>query len=409
MEKVLKRFLEYIKVDTQSDPKSRNCPSTDKQFNLAKLLEKELNDLKLESVSLDENGYVTGVMPANSNKPMPTIGFISHMDTSSDFCGKDVNAQIIENYQGEAIFLNKEKNIILSPTDFPELNDYIGQTLITTDGTTLLGADDKAGIAEILTALEYLNEHPEIEHGTIKVGFTPDEEIGRGADKFDVKTFDADFAYTIDGGQIGELEYENFNAAYAKILVQGRNVHPGYAKDKMINSIIIASEFNDTLPVNERPEYTEGYEGFYHIVGFDGSVEKTEIEYIIRDHNQEKFEYKKQFIQQIADFMNKKYGENTIVVEMKDQYYNMREKLEKEMHIIKLAEKAMLQAGVEPLIKPIRGGTDGSKLSFMGLPCPNIFTGGHNFHGKFEFVPLESMQKAVEVIVNICTITAGDE
>lgn len=403
MEKVQDKFLRYIQIDTESDTSSQTCPSTDKQLDLAKLLKGELNALGLNNVILDENGYVTAVLPSNSRKHLKKIGLLAHMDTSPDFSGKNVNPQIIENYSGEDIVLNQTKNIVLSPKDFPELNDYINQTLITTDGTTLLGADDKAGIAEIMSAMEYLINNPEIKHGNIKIGFTPDEEIGRGADKFNVKLFDADFAYTVDGGKIGELEFENFNAAYAKVKVQGRNVHPGYAKNKMINSMLIATEFNDFLPVNERPEYTDNYEGFFHLVGMQGTVENTSLEYIIRDHDLKKFKEKKDFLLFLRDTINTKYGAELVQIEMNDQYYNMQEEIKKEMHIVDLAERAMIKANVKPLIQPIRGGTDGARLSFMGLPCPNIFAGGHNFHGKFEFIPIESMQKAVEVILNIVT------
>jgi tripeptide aminopeptidase len=397
---ILDRFLRYISIDTQSDENSETTPSTEKQFNLAKVLVEEMTEMGLQDISLDENGYIMGTLPSNTDKKVPVIGFVSHMDTSPDMPGDASTACLIENYQGEHVVLN-EDGLTLSPNDFPEMLDYVGQTLIVTDGTTLLGADDKAGITEIITAMDYLIKHPEIKHGEIRIGFTPDEEIGRGVDKFDVEKFNAEFAYTLDGGGIGELEYENFNAASAKIHIQGRNIHPGYAKNKMMNAILMATEFNAMLPVNERPEFTQDYEGFYHIVKFDGSVEKAYIQYIIRDHDREKFEEKKVFIQNVTDFMNLRYGENTFVLELKDQYYNMREKVEPVYHIVETAKEAMEQLGIVPKIIPIRGGTDGSRLSYMGLPCPNIFAGGHNFHGKFEYVPLESMVKASEVIIKI--------
>ncbi len=404
MESVIDKFLRYVKIDTQSDENSDTTPSTEKQWNLAKLLVKELKEMGLDDASVDENGYVMATLPANTSKKTQTVGFISHMDTAPDASGENVNPQIIENYDGKAISLGD--NAVLSPDDFPELNDYVGKTLITTDGTTLLGADDKAGIAEIMTAVEYLTIHGEIEHGDVKIGFTPDEEIGRGADKFDVKKFGADFAFTIDGGRIGELEYENFNAAGLTVKVKGRNVHPGTAKNQMINSMLIAMEFNAMLPADQRPEHTEGYEGFYHLIHMQGTVDQSELKYIIRDHDRGKFEDKKALAQAVADFLNKKYGNGTVILEMKDQYYNMKEKIEPVKYIVDIAEQAMKDAGVEPVIKPIRGGTDGSKLSFMGLPTPNIFTGGHNFHGIHEYIPVESMEKAVEVIVNVIKRTA---
>ncbi|NWJ53119.1 MAG: peptidase T [Bacteroidetes bacterium] len=397
---ILDRFLKYISIDTQSDENSETTPSTEKQFNLAKVLVEEMTEMGLQDISLDENGYIMGTLPANTDKKVPVIGFVSHMDTSPDMPGDASTACLIENYQGEHVVLNEE-GLTLSPNDFPEMLDYIGQTLIVTDGTTLLGADDKAGIAEIITAMDYLIKHPEIKHGEIRIGFTPDEEIGRGVDKFDVEKFNAEFAYTLDGGGIGELEYENFNAASAKIHIQGRNIHPGYAKNKMMNAILMATEFNAMLPVNERPEFTQDYEGFYHVVKIEGSVEKAYLQYIIRDHDRMKFEEKKVFIQHVTDFMNLRYGENTFVLELKDQYYNMREKVEPVYHIVETAKEAMEQLGIVPKIIPIRGGTDGSRLSYMGLPCPNLFAGGHNFHGKFEYVPLESMVKASEVIIKI--------
>lgn len=397
---ILDRFLRYISIDTQSDENSETTPSTQKQFNLAKVLVEEMTEMGLQNISLDENGYIMGTLPSNTDKKVPVIGFIAHMDTSPDMPGDASTACVIENYQGEHVILNEE-GLTLSPNDFPEMLEYIGQTLIVTDGTTLLGADDKAGITEIITAVDYLIKHPEIKHGEIRIGFTPDEEIGRGVDKFDVKKFNAEFAYTLDGGGIGELEYENFNAASAKIHIQGRNIHPGYAKNKMLNAILMATEFNALLPVNERPEFTQDYEGFYHVVKIEGSVEKAYLQYIIRDHDREKFEEKKVFIQQVTDFMNLRYGENTFTLELKDQYYNMREKVEPVYHIVETAKEAMEQLDIVPKIMPIRGGTDGSRLSYMGLPCPNIFAGGHNFHGKFEYVPLESMVKASEVIIKI--------
>ena len=404
---ILERFLRYVKLDTQSNEDSKSFPSTEKQLTLAKLLVKELKDLGINDAEVDENGYVMATLPANINKNIPTIGFIAHMDTSPDMAGNNINPQILENYNGKDIVLDKKNNVILSIKDFPELPLYKGQTLITSDGTTLLGADDKAGIAEIITAIDYLLKHPEIKHGPIKIGFTPDEEIGRGVDKFNVKKFNAEFAYTLDGGGIGELEYENFNAAHAKVIFNGRNIHPGYAKHKMINAMLIAMEFNGLLPVNERPEFTQDYEGFYHLIKMEGSVENASIQYIIRDHDRAKFEAKKVFIQQLVDFMNKKYRQNTVVLELKDQYYNMREQVEKVFHVVETARKAMELTGVVPKVVPIRGGTDGARLSYMRLPCPNIFAGGHNFHGKYEYVPLESMQKAVEVIIKIIELYAG--
>lgn len=401
MEKLVERFIKYVKIDTKSDRNSDLCPSTEKQLNLARELVKELQELGLEDISLDENGYVMATLPSNIDKNVPNLGFIAHMDTSPDMTGENVNPQIVKNYDGDEIVLNKERNIILSPKDFPELKNYIGQDLITTDGTTLLGADDKAGVAEIMTAIEYLINNPQIKHGTVKIAFTPDEEIGRGADRFDVEKFDADIAYTVDGGEIGELEYENFNAAYAKIKINGRNVHPGTAKNKMINSILIAMEFNAMLPLNEAPQYTEGYEGFYHLHDIKGDVEETTLEYIIRDHDREKFEKKKERIKGIVKYMNDNIKQGTLELEIEDQYYNMKEKIEPFMYIVEIAERAMKEVGVKPIITPIRGGTDGARLSYMGLPCPNLFTGGHNYHGKFEYIPIESMKKSVEVILKI--------
>ena len=400
-EKVLDRFLRYIKIDTQSDENSETTPSTQKQFDLAHVLKKELEEIGLIDISLDEKCYLMATLPANTDKNIPTIGFIAHMDTSPDMPGENVNPTFIPNYNGKDVVINKEKNLVLTTKEFPELEDYIGKTLITTDGNTLLGADDKAGIAEIMTAIEYLVQHPEIKHGTIKVGFTPDEEIGRGVDHFDVKKFNADYAYTMDGGAIGELEYENFNAAGAKLFIQGRNIHPGYAKNKMINAMLLAMEFNALLPANERPEHTEDYEGFYHLVKMEGTVENAMLQYIIRDHDKAKFEQKKKIVTDAVDFMKNRYGEEVFTLELKDQYLNMKEMVVPVFHIVETARKAMEEVGVVPRVVPIRGGTDGARLSYMGLPCPNIFAGGHNFHGKFEYVPVESMEKAVQVIVKI--------
>lgn len=406
MEKLLERFIKYVKIDTKSDPNSDSYPSTEKQFNLGKELVEELKALGLKDAAMDDNGYVMATLPSNIDKEVPNIGFIAHMDTSPDMTGEKVNPQIVKDYDGNDIVLNEERNIVLSPRDFPELKDYTGEDLITTDGTTLLGADDKAGIAEIVTAIEYLVNNPEVKHGTIKIGFTPDEEVGRGADKFDVEKFNADLAYTVDGGQIGELEYENFNAAYAKIKINGRNVHPGTAKNKMINAISIAIEFNSMLPANQVPEHTEGYEGFYHLHNISGNVEEATLQYIIRDHNKEKFEEKKRRIESIVKYLNDNIREGTVELDMGDQYYNMKEKVEPVIHIVETAKKAMEEVGVKPIIKPIRGGTDGARLSYMGLPCPNIFTGGHNFHGKFEYIPINSMKKSVEVILKIIELYA---
>ncbi len=403
-EKVLERFLRYIAVDTKSDDSSETTPSTEKQFNLANMLKKELEDLGLVDISLDEKCYLMATLPSNTDKDVPVIGFIAHMDTAPDMSGENVNPQFWPNYQGQDLVINAEKNLVLSPKDFPELNIYLGDTIITTDGNTLLGADDKAGVAEIMTAIEYLVEHPEIKHGTIKVGFTPDEEIGRGVDHFDVAKFGAKYAYTMDGGMVGELEYENFNAAGAKVHIQGRNIHPGYAKNKMLNSILIGMEFNALLPVFERPEFTEKYEGFYHLIKMEGSVEKAMLQYIIRDHDRTKFEQKKKLIAEAVEFMKKRYGDDVFRLELNDQYFNMREMVEPVFHIVEIAKKAMEDLSIEPHIVPIRGGTDGSRLSYMGLPCPNIFAGGHNFHGKFEYVAVESMEKAAKVIVRIAEL-----
>lgn len=400
-ESIKTRFLRYVSLDTQSDDNSETCPSTKKQLVMLQMLHDELKALGLADVSMDGNGYVMATLPANNGKTGPVIGFIAHVDTSPDMPGENVKPRLVENYDGGDILLNKELKLVLSPNDFPEMRQYAGQTLIVTDGTTLLGADDKAGVTEIMTAVEYLVNHPEIKHGPVKIGFTPDEEIGRGVDHFDVKKFAADWAYTMDGGEVGELEFENFNAALAKVNIQGRNIHPGYAKGKMQNSLLMAMEFNGLLPVFDRPEFTQDYEGFFHLMKMDGSVEKAVIQYIIRDHDRDLFEKRKETIVECTDFMNARYGEGCFTLELKDQYYNMREKVEPVYHIVETARKAMEALGIEPKIKPIRGGTDGSRLSYMGLPCPNIFAGGHNFHGKFEFVPLESMEKATRVILKI--------
>ena len=405
MEKILDRFLRYVAIDTQSDENSESQPSAAKELDLLKLLCKELNDMGVEA-TLDEYGYVMGSIPSNIDKKVPAIGFIAHVDTSPDASGKDVKPQIIKNYDGGDIELKGVPGLFLKPSEFPELLAHKGETIITTDGTTLLGADDKAGVAEIMDAVQYIVEHPEFKHGDIKIGFTPDEEIGRGVVKFDVKRFGADYAYTMDGGEIGELEFENFNAASAKIHIQGRNVHPGYAKDKMKNAILIGMEFNDLLPIGQRPELTEGYDGFFHIISFKGSVEEADFGYIIRDHDRKKFEEKKELIAQCAHFINVKYGEGTATLDVKDQYYNMREQVEPYYFIVEKAVKAMEMAGIKPKIQPIRGGTDGANLSFKGLPCPNIFAGGMNFHGKMEFAPLENIEKASEVVLNIIKLYA---
>lgn len=394
------RFLKYVGFDTQSDPESETFPSTGKQLVLLNYLAEEMKSLGLDEVEIDGNGYAMGTIPATKGyENCPVIGFISHVDTSPDMSGAHVKPQIIGDYDGNDIQLNS--SLVMRVADFPELSFFKGHTLITTDGTTLLGADDKAGIAEIMTAAEYLISHPEIEHGKIRIGFTPDEEIGRGVDFFNVESFGAKFAYTMDGGFEGELEYENFNAAGAKIAIQGRNIHPGYAKDKMINALQVAAELNSLLPVCERPEHTEGYEGFYHLIGVAGGVEKASMEYIIRDHSREKFEAKKVFLTDAVAFLNRKYGQEVIALELKDQYYNMREMVEPYPEVIDKAMQAMKEAGVTPVVRPIRGGTDGARLSYMGLPCPNLFTGGMNFHGKFEYCSLNTMQKAVQTILNL--------
>ena len=401
MEQIKDRFLKYVQIDTQSDPESQTTPSTEKQWDLARLLAKELEEIGLEDVSIDENAYVMATLPSNVVHEVPTIGFISHFDTSPDYSGTGVKPLIHENYQGQDLVLCEKDNIVLSPSYFEDMLLYKGQTLITTDGSTLLGADDKAGIAEIVTAMEHLVQHPEIKHGKIRVAFTPDEEIGRGAHKFDVDKFGADWAYTMDGSQVGELEYENFNAAGATVKIHGKIVHPGYAKGKMINSMLIAAEFIERLPNKEIPQETEGYEGFFHLQQMKGEVEQTRLDYIIRDHDMELFEKRKKQMMRVAEDLNAKHGEKTIEIEIKDQYFNMREKVEPVIHIVDVAREAMTELGIEPIVKPIRGGTDGSQLSYMGLPCPNIFAGGHNFHGRYEYVPLESMIKATEVIVKI--------
>ncbi len=401
---VTDRFLRYVKYDTQSDELTNLTPSTHGQFAFAQILEKELRELGLEEIFLDENGYLMATLPANTDKKgVPTVGFIAHLDTSPDMSGRNVNPRIVKAYEGGDITLNEADNIILSPSQFPELLNYLGQDLIVTDGTTLLGADDKAGIAEIISAVVYLQKHPEIKHGKIRVAFNPDEEIGQGAHKFDVERFGAEWAYTMDGGEIGELEYENFNAAVAKVTFKGRNVHPGYAKHKMVNSIRMANQFILMLPRWETPEHTEGYEGFYHLVQIEGDVEKTTLTYIIRDHDRDRFERRKKELEHLVRKTNNEFPE-CCAIEIKDQYYNMREKIEPVMHIIEIAKQAMKDAGVTPKVQPIRGGTDGAQLSFKGLPCPNIFAGGLNFHGRFEFVPVPSMEKARDVIVEIARI-----
>ena len=400
MENLLDRFLRYVAVDTQSDENSESQPSTEKQLVLLEMLRDELRVLGLEA-ELDQWGYVMATLPSNLDHKAPAIGFIAHVDSSPDASGKDVKAQIIRNYDGGDIELKGVPGLALRVADFPELAGYKGQTIITTDGTTLLGADDKAGVAEIMNAVEYLVEHPEVKHPEVKIGFTPDEEIGRGVVKFDVARFGADYAYTMDGGAIGELEFENFNAAAATVKIQGRNIHPGYAKGKMKNAMLIGMEFNSLLPVEQRPEYTEGYEGFYHLIGFKGSVEQAELSYILRDHDLGLYEKRKETMLRCAEFINAKWGEGTASVELRHQYYNMRKEVEPHYHIIEKAVKAMEMNGIKPKIQPIRGGTDGANLSFMGLPCPNIFAGGHNFHGKMEFVPLESMEAASRVILGI--------
>lgn len=405
-EHIIKRFVSYVTIDTESDPNSETTPSTKKQWDLANKLTEELKTIGMQDVNIDDNAYIMATLPSNVEHDVPTIGFISHFDTSPDFTGANVKPQIVENYNGEDIVLNEAEDIVLSPDYFDDLLLYKGQTLITTDGTTLLGADDKAGICEIVSAMEYLINHPEIKHGNIKVGFTPDEEIGRGAHKFDVEKFGADWAYTMDGSQIGELEYENFNAAGAVVKIKGKIVHPGYAKGKMINSMYIAQEFINSLPRMETPEHTEGYQGFFHLHNMIGDVEETTLQYIIRDHDKKHFEARKEVMVKLTNELNSQYGREVITTKIKDQYFNMKEKVEPVMHIVDIAEDAMKQLDIKPLIKAIRGGTDGSQLSYMGLPCPNIFAGGHNFHGRYEYVPVESMIKATEVICKIAELTA---
>ena len=404
---LVERFLKYVSFDTQSSEETEVTPSTPGQMVFAKYLKEELESLGLEDITLDEHGYLFATLPANIDKPVPTIGFIAHMDTSPDMSGKDVSPRIVQNYDGSDIVLCAEENVVLSPSQFPELLDHKGEDLIVTNGKTLLGADDKAGIAEIVSAIVYLKEHPEIKHGKIRIGFNPDEEIGLGAHKFDVEKFGCDWAYTMDGGEIGELEFENFNAASAKITFKGRNVHPGYAKNKMINSIRVANRFCAMLPAHETPEHTEGYEGFYHLISFNGDVEQTTVAYIIRDHDRARFESRKKKIERFVSEINAEYGEGTATLELRDQYYNMREKIEPVMHIIDTAFAAMEAVGVKPNVKPIRGGTDGAQLSFKGLPCPNIFAGGLNFHGRYEFAPIQNMEKAMKVIVKIAELLAS--
>ena len=407
-QEIIERFISYITIDTESDPNSDTTPSSEKQWDLARKLHQELIDMGMSDVTIDENAYIMATLPSNVNHETPTVGFISHFDSTPDFTGKDVKPQIIENYDGGDIPL-KGSDLVLSPEYFDDLKQYKGQTIITTDGTTLLAADDKAGITEIMTAMKHMLDNPEIKHGTIKVGFTPDEEIGRGAHKFDVEKFGADWAYTMDGSQIGELEYENFNAAGAVVTFHGKIVHPGYAKGKMINSMYVAQEFIDSLPRMETPEHTEDYQGFFHLHNMKGAVEKSELQYIIRDHDKGHFEARKEVMQNLVNTLNEQYDREAVSIEIKDQYLNMREKVEPVMHIVDVAEQAMKDLGITPLIKPIRGGTDGSQLSYMGLPCPNIFAGGHNFHGPYEYVPVESMIKATEVIVRIAELVAEEK
>lgn len=399
--KLMERLIRYAKVDTQSNEDSTTCPSTSGQLELANMLVEELKAIGMSEVTIDENGYVMATLPANTEKNVATIGFLAHVDTATDFTGAGVNPQIVENYDGNEIILNEELNVILSPQDYPNLKKYIGHTLITTDGTTLLGADNKAGIAEIMTALEYLLAHPEIKHGKVRVAFTPDEEIGRGPHKFDVKAFNAKYAYTMDGGPLGQLQYESFSAAYAKITFKGNNIHPGTAKGKMVNSGKMAMEFNGKLPANEAPEYTEGYEGFYHLLSVNGDVEQTTLYYIIRDFDRDNFNKRKETIVNIVEELREKYGQDKVILDMNDQYYNMREKIEPVMEIVDIAHEAMTHLGIEPVIEPVRGGTDGSQLSYMGLPTPNIFTGGENYHGKFEYISVDNMEKATKVMIEI--------
>jgi peptidase T len=404
---LLERFLKYVSIHTTSDENTGLVPSTPQQMEFAKILAEELKAMGMQDVSLDKKGYLMATLPSNIDKDVPTVGFISHLDTSPDMSGKNVKPRIVENYDGNDIILNEKENIVLSPKQFPELTMYRGQSLVVTNGLTLLGADDKAGIAEIMTAMDYFIKNPDVKHGKVRIAFNPDEEIGLGAHHFDVEKFGCQFAYTMDGGEIGELEYENFNAAGAKVTFYGTNVHPGYAKNKMVNSMKIATKFMATVPANESPEYTDGYEGFYHLTGIGGDVEKTTVSYIIRDHDRKKFEERKAHLQMLVDKINSEFGDNTATLEVKDQYYNMKEKVEPVKYIVDIASEAIRQAGVEPKVKPIRGGTDGAQLSFKGLPCPNIFAGGHNFHGKYEFVPIQSMEKATEVVKNIIKIVAN--
>ncbi|MFZ7942428.1 peptidase T [Neobacillus sp. 19] len=402
---LIERFTSYVRVDTQSDESSETCPSTEGQWTLLRILETELKQIGMEEVTLDDNGYLMATLSSNTNKSVPTIGFLAHVDTATDFTGKNVNPQLVENYDGGEVVLNEALKVILSPKDFPSLPDYKGHTLITTDGTTLLGADNKAGVTEIMTAMAYLIQHPEIQHGKVRVVFTPDEEIGRGPHKFDVAAFNASYAYTVDGGPLGELEYESFNAAGAKITIKGNNIHPGSAKDKMVNSMTIAMGLHSKLPAQEVPEHTEGYEGFYHLLSFTGDVEQTNLNYIIRDHDREKFNARKANLEAIVNGLKEKYGDDNILLDLNDQYYNMKEKIEPVKEIVDIAHEAMVSLDIEPITKPIRGGTDGSQLSYMGLPTPNIFTGGENFHGKFEFISVDNMIKATNTIIEIIKLT----
>ena len=402
---LIERFTSYVKVDTQSDESSETCPSTEGQWTLLHMLEKELKQIGMDEVTLDENGYLMATLPSNTDKTVPTIGFLAHVDTATDFTGKNVNPHMVENYDGGEIVLNEALKVVMSPKDFPSLADYKGHTLITTDGTTLLGADNKAGVTEIMTAMAYLISHPEIKHGKVRVAFTPDEEIGRGPHKFDVAAFNANYAYTVDGGPLGELEYESFNAAGAKITIKGNNIHPGSAKDKMVNSMKIAMELHSKLPAQEVPEHTEGYEGFFHLLSFNGDVEQTSLHYIIRDHDMEKFKARKATLEAIVNDLKSKYGSDKIILELNDQYYNMGEKIKPVMEIVDIANEAMVNLDIKPITKPIRGGTDGSQLSYMGLPTPNIFTGGENFHGKFEFISVDNMIKATNTVIEIIKLT----
>jgi len=406
MQTVIERFLRYVKIDTQSVENIDKHPTTEKQFNLAKLVAEELKNLGMQEIIMDEHGIVTATLPSNVDYTVPVMGLLAHMDTSSGMSGEDVNPQLVENYDGEDIVLDQQSGTILSPREFPELKKYIGKTLITTDGKTLLGADDKAGVAEIMAALEYLTIHPDVKHGKLRIAFTTDEETGTGVDVFDLKGFSADYAYTVDGGELGELEYENFNAAYAQVHFKGRSVHPGDAKDKMINAALVAMEFNALLPVPERPEYTAGYEGFFHMMHVTGSIEEATLSYIIRDHNAEKFKIRCELIEKSAEWLNQRYGDGTVSVELKEQYRNMREKIEPVMWVLDMAKEAMQAVGVTPITKPIRGGTDGARLSWMGLPTPNLFTGGMNYHGRYECIPTFAMEKAVEVLVKLVELGA---